>query len=799
METKLNSIPKFLRLEPSPRVQDSAFPPFKIEHRYKGVYERAGFDVYRGERGDKSPSMYSPLSANQSTFPAFRNTGHDSYERSEKNDFERTDRSYQRGNRSNPSFHDRSYGSNRSIHGSNHSAHGSNHSVHSRPSVTSAHDQYIRARSHEELSRKSPVYDQAPPTAQLLPYRSQPYTELKSPRNYSGSTAVNSLNEPQVVIKQNSSVSSGSEFNFSPQNHLTKNYMGLSLPLNEEQVDNDQLSDDTVDDTTQSRTYYDTNTTSVRLSREISHSASVETDELMDSPQRQLRKFEYNGLPTPPRTGNDTGLTKASDLNAALNEFREDFKSPSAVSAEPPSIQINEGPRTSYNAPESEVDPSDQFESFRQQNQVETENLNTDYQNFLSNKLPVNDGRKSQLSMVSSIVSKESRYSEDEDAEVQKELERQLASLKTGSSDLLSQPQKSPIDETKHIIPTVNIMEPSIESESEAEPEVDPEVESESNGDSEYHFAPSPTRQSPIRPLRADTQGTQFVEPPDLSAVDSPVIETPSLREESDETPNIQPYPQQFPEEESDLTPRIPYQNETPELSPKSVESIKPLSVTNNKTREFELPDISQTPKTIYEPEQLNTEPIYPVTNDLPEVRLSKTVPAFKYPSGSGPCRSCGELISPDAKGPKKSIYSKTGELTGQWHRECFECAHEQCNIRFNKSVQCYVLDDEAYCSHHYHILNKSLCDFCQSGIEGECIENELEQKWHLHCLKCFHCQTPINTDYYLINDSIFCENDAYQIISGNRSFNDASGNHRNGLTTNDKIEKRRTRLMHIE
>ena len=38
-------------------------------------------------------------------------------------------------------------------------------------------------------------------------------------------------------------------------------------------------------------------------------------------------------------------------------------------------------------------------------------------------------------------------------------------------------------------------------------------------------------------------------------------------------------------------------------------------------------------------------------------------------PSGTGPCRSCHESISPDAKGQLRAIYSKTGELSGQWHR----------------------------------------------------------------------------------------------------------------------------------
>ena len=69
-------------------------------------------------------------------------------------------------------------------------------------------------------------------------------------------------------------------------------------------------------------------------------------------------------------------------------------------------------------------------------------------------------------------------------------------------------------------------------------------------------------------------------------------------------------------------------------------------------------------------------------------------------PSGTGPCRSYHESISPDAKGQLRAIYSKTGELSGQWHRKCFQCCYHEgdatdsikCNIQFNKHVQCYVL-----------------------------------------------------------------------------------------------------------
>jgi hypothetical protein len=371
--------------------------------------------------------------------------------------------------------------------------------------------------------------------------------------------------------------------------------------------------------------------------------------------------------------------------------------------------------------------------------------------------------------MVSSIISKESRYSDEEDAEVQQELERQLESLKNGgSSELLSNISRS----------QQNLLGP--QSPEKNQRFEDPE---------------SPVKETP-KAVSDLPYPTNF--PEEIDDIDSPAIghdeEVPISPEQAVPTFNIAP-----------STP--------PEADIESIESIKPLSVRHSKIKNtFELPDISKTPKVAVHtqfvddelPDVQNTpqveEQVDQMTQELQEVKLQrKSVPAFKYPSGSGPCRACNQLISPAGKGPKKAVYSKTGELTGQWHRECFTCAHEECTVQFNKSVQCYVLDDEAYCSHHYHMLNHTLCELCCLGIEGECIENELLQKWHLHCLRCLKCNNVINSDYYLINDGIYCDHDAINIISGQDVYNDGNGNTRNGLTTNDKVEKRRTRLMHID
>lgn len=156
-------------------------------------------------------------------------------------------------------------------------------------------------------------------------------------------------------------------------------------------------------------------------------------------------------------------------------------------------------------------------------------------------------------------------------------------------------------------------------------------------------------------------------------------------------------------------------------------------------------------------------------------------------PAGSGPCRRCHMEVDRTAKGDQRAIFSKLGEMLGQWHRKCFQCSHGECQVAFSKHVQCYVFNDAPYCSFHYHQVNNTLCEFCSIGIEGECIENELQQKWHLHCLRCAKCTVHIREDYYLVNGDIYCEADGKAVILGL------------ALSTTDKIEKRRTRLLYVD
>lgn len=150
-----------------------------------------------------------------------------------------------------------------------------------------------------------------------------------------------------------------------------------------------------------------------------------------------------------------------------------------------------------------------------------------------------------------------------------------------------------------------------------------------------------------------------------------------------------------------------------------------------------------------------------------------------KYPPGEGPCRKC------DLEIERKPIYSKSGELSGQWHRECFTCT--LCDLRFNKNISCFVLKDLPYCEYHYHLTNNSLCKVCGQGIVGKCLENDAQDRYHVECLKCTKCEDFITSDYLSINGKVHCESCASEFTSGSR-LNDP----------NDVIERRRTKLYFI-
>ncbi|SCU84371.1 LADA_0D01332g1_1 [Lachancea dasiensis] len=155
----------------------------------------------------------------------------------------------------------------------------------------------------------------------------------------------------------------------------------------------------------------------------------------------------------------------------------------------------------------------------------------------------------------------------------------------------------------------------------------------------------------------------------------------------------------------------------------------------------------------------------------------------FQHPPGQGPCRACGLAVT------SKSIYSKKdNELSGQWHRPCFKCI--KCDLKFSKHTPCYILNDQPYCQLHYHITNNSICGICQGFIEGECLENDRQERYHLRCLTCFRCGDYIREDYYLFNNDLpLCHNHDTEELK--KEVVDKLGR----STT---ISKRRTRLLNF-
>lgn len=166
-----------------------------------------------------------------------------------------------------------------------------------------------------------------------------------------------------------------------------------------------------------------------------------------------------------------------------------------------------------------------------------------------------------------------------------------------------------------------------------------------------------------------------------------------------------------------------------------------------------------------------------------------------KYPPGEGPCRTCGlEIVT-------KGIYAKKpGELSGQWHKKCFKCT--DCEIIFNKLIPCYILNDMPYCQRHYHENNNSICKSCNGFIEGECLENDKKERYHVNCLKCFLCKRAITQDYFIFNDKIpLCGNHDmdFLISNGLTSSNDKDKSKLQLTQKENTVRKRRTRLINFQ
>lgn len=170
--------------------------------------------------------------------------------------------------------------------------------------------------------------------------------------------------------------------------------------------------------------------------------------------------------------------------------------------------------------------------------------------------------------------------------------------------------------------------------------------------------------------------------------------------------------------------------------------------------------------------------------NVLPAVNVKNT--AIKYSSGEGPCRTCGLKVN------GKGIFSKKeGELSGQWHPECFRCIF--CKVKFSKIIACYIFDDEIYCRQHYHELNNSICSVCKNYIEGEGLENDKNQIFHVSCFTCFICKTQLKDEHYIYNDNLpLCTNHDMELIIKDPIICENGG----GLKRSNTLYKRNTELQ---
>ncbi|ODV81897.1 uncharacterized protein CANTADRAFT_19503 [Suhomyces tanzawaensis NRRL Y-17324] len=862
----MESFPKFLRSD-THQFKDSAFPPFKVEHRYRGVYERAGFDVnLGGSTAQDSRSIHSKSSASRRRYPTPpKSTSPTSTTSSPLSPHFNPHKGYQTAS--------------------------------STPNISLHHQQPLppqtkpaKAYGYGYPSNKNP-YGQPPqsaPATGSFPDMNRSAPQLRNeynPSTYSGSAvppAVPQMASPDSIHHQPYAPKSqgyrpplDDNFDFSPSSNMSasKNIKNLHLDLNNETPDIDSLSESENEAnplSPKADSFNDTSNTSVdqNYPRGHSHSSSVQSTKKFDP--RQKRHNKSASFNTSPNSQKDR-------LSSALDEFKKDVEvHKTQAVATPPSINVvppvsesspakipkshNQHGAThapypvdndfSYGNPVDSPEPSKQFDQFRDQHHNADEGLNTDYQKFLgggTSKI----NRTSQLSMVSSIISKDSMYNEEDD-EVEKELERQLETLKlagnssniegNGSTRSVSNDDNSTIQYPPQAasIPVFNIVDADSEPiKTPANPTftiptittTSPERSMKGVPQDEYslHGGSDSTRSESENMADLDdvssTASYESVKP--LSVRHSHI---PPLERRANLSQSEVPYPQEYEQAPRNVSFNDVILSNTPganrpvnfnDSSPDSndaldLDDVKPLSPKNHQVEEelkginFRLAqpteELDEAPMASpYIPSTTTTTSLpYPV--DTPPMRdLVQSSGTFaneevKYPPGQGPCRKCGLDVLPNARGPQRSIYSKTGELSGQWHRGCFSCNHEGCNISFNKHVQCYAYSDRPYCNHHYHQLNDTICEHCALGIEGECIENEIAQKWHLHCLTCHRCHNTINADYYLINGHIICENDALKIINGGEAYSDENGNLiAGGISTNDKIEKRRTRLLFVE
>lgn len=875
----VNSFPKFLRSEPSPKIQDSAFPPFKIEHRYRGVYERAGFDVNLGSDKKRQPSpTHSTLHSQNGNYGG-------AYGGSQ--------------GRGAPYGSSHSHGSSHS-YGSTHS-HGNDQLVYENRHVRNTNGssesqgslthnrQRLQQLMHSyksRLQRLLPTERALDNAAQNRPYASSGDLPGAYPRHLPTRSMALLHLAPLVRLDRlhrtnqlGQILSSQQNLQYQPSEQYTDHgYSQYSVPQSEQypgqHAQNQYVQPETAYQSLEPAPMHQPGPQDQQFDPRKGARATRKNSQRTEA-ERQPQAFQVGptieeSVPFPfPQHSNDSSASVLSVSavvggagNLAVvpnaqntpyptgpNLYNDESGHSTYVFSEPPHTSLSTAYTTNlnhlnYNSKHDSFDFSprqDQARNFKallldlndpvdmeplqnnslyetQEQPHERSRLSNDfedlrrdvedhrnynpkspplsnaprqppqlpassptalglarfepynspvpaivttmedgtherdsmdYENFLqNNKLAPRQStaRHSQFSTVSSIISKDDRdqYTPDDNEsedEVERELERQLKSLTVGDDAENSPklPQKGA---------------ENAGANNGANDRIDGLVGGSGYQQDAEDSATVDSRRLSIQPLKSERIRSIQSEVKPLSPKTHQVDE--ELR-----AINLGNRDQRFPE-------RLESEREVAESHPN---------------------EHHETEQSYNDHEHVNAPPV-----DQAQNRESVT---GKYSPGRGPCRGCNQPIDAHASGANKAVFSKTGELGGQWHRKCFSCAHLECSVHFNKTVPCYAFSDRPYCNHHYHEVNNSLCTECGSGIEGECIENELEQKWHTSCLKCTQCNLTIRSDYYLINGTTYCENDALAIILG-EAYSDPNGNMR-GLSTSDRIEKRRTRMMYVE
>lgn len=658
-----------------------------------------------------------------------------------------------------------------------------------------------------------------------------PSIQQSIPSNPSNPSNQSSSSYSQSHKQQKSSVSDmyGDNFDFSPQPNFYNNNLDSVVHDNHNLHIHNDARDDSISYSPSTSSKKNVKNLSLKLKNSnISNADDIDTNSV-HSPTNNIFQEENHqhatssssSVPQYYDSTQETSINRSDtpDLTCAVvedappshlpnTEVKQDVPYP--INRDESLIRKNKRLSHSFDDFKRDVEdvkkytpPTKNEARFQQQDQLDVGGGNGDYQQFLNSDPNQHHQRHSQLSMVSSILSKDSIN--DEDAEIERELERQLQSLKTG--DQIKREEEAAAAAAAAAVAAASAVPSTTMPQI---PIFNIQEEGEYERTTKVQFI-SPTSEDNFYPHQEEEIEEEEEEEEKVNEVES---------EEPLETPERSPERNQAPEKEIEI-------DEAPERSPHRINSI-PFDPRRRQRKEpyREEEPANESPVSVsaasgtddsYESVQalsINHSYSHSTTIDAPSEDFAPLVPrnhsieeelkTLKLPSstdsindngvvplsppGKGPCRSCFKNILSNATGTQKAIFSKTGELSGQWHRSCFTCSYEGCSIRFKKGIQCYALYDKPFCHQHYHELNGTLCEKCSDGIEGECIENELGQKWHLRCLTCYQCNKGIQEDYYLINGEVFCENDALNRIKQDKDQ----------LRT-DKIEKRRTRLMFVD